>query len=434
MAWSLSGRLTAVLVIALTGLWIVAAVAFALVMRHELNEAFDSGLQQTVNRLLPLAVGETAETVDGGPPIHNDSYMLYQVRAPDGHVLGHEPGGSGVPFPVPPVAGFFEAAGLRIYGAATPNGTVVQVAEPLDHRTEAITEGLIWLLVPLLILIPASGAVIRWAVRQSIRPIAQVREELHQRGGANTLPLPQDALPAELTPIIEDVNHLLTRLGRALAGEREFASNSAHGLRTPVAAALAQAQVLADRVTGTSHATRAQHMVETLRHLARLIEKLLQLSRAEGALALSRDAADLRPVLRLLVDEYGRRADVAGRLRFEDEPLAELTARTDIDAFGIAFRNLIDNALVHSPAGTPVTVAVAADRTIRVVNEGPPVPARVLATLATRYERGRATTAGTGLGLAIVDAIMRQSGGALTLRSPATGRPDGFEAVLAFPR
>jgi len=76
---------------------------------------------------------------------------------------------------------------------------------------------------------------------------------------------------------------------------------------------------------------------------------------------------------------------------------------------------------------------VAPDRSIRVVNDGPVVPPDRLAVLTGRFERGAAKAAGSGLGLAIVDSIVRQAGGRLELRSPASGRNSGFEAVIHLP-
>ena len=67
---------------------------------------------------------------------------------------------------------------------------------------------------------------------------------------------------------------------------------------------------------------------------------------------------------------------------------------------------------------------------VRVVNDGPIVPTGGPCGLTQRFARGRTDVAGSGLGLAIVETIMEQSGGRLTLASPAPGRDGGFEARL----
>ena len=449
--WSISRRLVSRLTLALSGLWLLAVVVAALVVRHEINETFDSALQETAQRLLPLAAYDLHERGeddddddddDGGRLIddsllvaEHEEYLTYQVRNAAGRVLIRSHDAPAAAFPVPLRAGFHETQGRRFYTeAALGGGLFIQVAEPLAHRTAAISDSLLGLVAPLLVLVPLAGLAIRLTVRQATRPIAELREEIGRRGGANLAAIPEGSLPEELAPIIRDVNRLLQRLGRALEGERAFAANSAHELRTPVAAALAQTQRLAARLAGTPDRERAEQIAATLRRLADLVEKLLQLARAEAGLALSRERVDLLPVLRLLVDEYRRRGDVGDRLRFDDGGFAELLARADIDAVGIVLRNLFDNAVIHGPAGTPIDVQVTPGPEVRVTNAGPAVAPQDLAKLKQRFERAAATGSGSGLGLAIADAIMRQSGGALEIRSPAPGREDGFEAVLRFDR
>jgi two-component system OmpR family sensor kinase len=101
----------------------------------------------------------------------------------------------------------------------------------------------------------------------------------------------------------------------------------------------------------------------------------------------------------------------------------------DTDAFAIAARNLIDNAINHGPEGREIEV-IAGEGVVRVVNGGPVVPASVLVGLKERFARGDTRSSGTGLGLAIVDSLMTQAGGRLELYSPAEGRSGGFEAKL----
>ena len=81
-------------------------------------------------------------------------------------------------------------------------------------------------------------------------------------------------------------------------------------------------------------------------------------------------------------------------------------------------------------AGTPVEISLATDGTLRVINTGAIVPADTLAQLRGRFVRSNTDASGTGLGLAIADTIASGAGARLTLQSPATGRPDGFEAIV----
>lgn len=444
--WSISRRLISGLTAVLALLWLAAAGIAAGIVNHEVNEVFDSALQETAQRLAPLVVNGFAEEVDDDEDderhetrvvrenlefAEHEEYLVYQVRDAAGHVLlrSHDAPAEG--FPAALARGHAEVGDWSFFTERVPPGRLfIQVGEPLSHRREAVYETLGGVLAPLGALIPLAGLVIFWTVRRGLAPVGEVRAALDARGGSNLSPISCEAMPEELAPIIADVNSLLARLEKVLESERAFAANSAHELRTPVAAALAQIQRLAVDLRGTPQQARVDQISQTLHRLGDLVEKLLQLARAEAGIAFSRDPADVMPALRLVVDEVARRGDSGARLRLDTRGRQELWARIDIDAFAIALRNLIDNALHHGREGGPVVVHVADDGTIHVVNGGPPVPPERLATLTRRFERGGAQAPGAGLGLAIVDTILAQSGGALELLSPALGRSDGFEAVL----
>jgi two-component system OmpR family sensor kinase len=195
---------------------------------------------------------------------------------------------------------------------------------------------------------------------------------------------------------------------------------------------LVQVDALSRRLERREDVAEAQKVLESLRRLSRLVEKLLQLARAEAGVGFAAERTDILAVARLLVEDYGRRPGSEGRLRLDSGGQDAALAMIDPDALGIALGNLIENALLHSPAATPVVVRLGPGGRISVTNEGARVPPEVLSRLTRRFERGAGGPGGTGLGLAIADAIMRQSGGRLELLSPAEGRADGFEARLSL--
>ena len=240
------------------------------------------------------------------------------------------------------------------------------------------------------------------------------------------------------------MNRLLRRLRQALAVERRFAADAAHELRAPLAAAIAQAEVLAGTLDDAAGISRATRLVGSMRRLGRLVEKLLQLARAEAGLALSRQPVDLGTIVKLIVDDAQRAPGVGPRLRLVAPAPGTAVVRTDLDALGIAVQNLIDNAVHHGDPDQPIVVTVTPSRnageagevsgpTLSVRNGAPVMPSYQLAELKARFVRGPTEAAGSGLGLAIVDDISRQIGARLDLYSPARGDPVGFEAVVEFP-
>lgn len=451
--WSIARRLISVLTVAIAVLWLIATAVAAVIVSHEINEVFDSALQETAQRLAPLVVigfgeeeddedeDEDDDEHDEEPEVRviteslefaeHEEYLVYQVRDAAGRVLLRSHDAPEKAFPAALKRGLSDVEDWRFFTEHyAPANLFIQVGEPLSHRREALYETLAGLAAPLGLLIPLAGAMVFWTVRRSLAPVGAVRAALAARGGADLSPISHDAMPEELSPIIQDMNHLLGRLGQALESERAFAANSAHELRTPVAAALAQTQRLAAEFEGQPQLARIDQIAATLRRLGDLVEKLLQLSRAEAGIALSRDPVDVMPALRLVVEEFARRGDSGKRLEFDDGGQQRLLARIDIDAFGIVLRNLIDNALRHGLEGGRVAVSLDDSGAIHVINDGAVVPPERLARLTDRFERGGAAAGGSGLGLAIVDTILAQSGGRLELYSPARGDSGGFEAIV----
>jgi len=443
--WSLSRRLLFSLTVSLGALWLVAAGLAGWSTVHETNKIFDSALQETAERLLALAVDDiddvTAEAgrhdleVDDIPyPPGRDEYVVYQFRDRSGRVLLRSHDAPQAPFQVPLERGFAESGGRRIYTEVTPDGNLfIQAGEKESHRRRALLRGLFSLALPLLLMPVLAGLVIWSVVKQSIRPLRGLREQIAQRGGSNLEPLSDQGLPNELVPIVRDVNRLVERLGAALEAERSFAANSAHEMRTPVAAALALVQRLGSDLAGRPEHARIAQIENTLRKLAARVGKLLQLARADSGVAITSESADLLPILQLVIDEFARNPEHSGRIHLETDRFERLPGRIDIDAFAIAIRNLLENALLHGSHDDPVRIWIADDRSIHLANSSPTIDADILQRLTQRFVRGRTGAEGSGLGLAIADRILSQAGCQLELRSPAQGRNDGFEAIIRLP-
>lgn len=436
---SLQRRLGIGLVAGVTLMWLTATLAAGVVVRHELDEAFDSALQETAQRLLPLAVigiidrdSDTARAVAALGK--HEEFLTYLVRDKSGRILLHSHDADPEKFPAEPSRGFRQTATHRIYGEAAISNTIfIQVAEPLAHRRSAAFEASVALFLPLFLLVPVSLLGVWIFVRRSMRPVVGLKEEIEARSGADLSPLMAHALPAEIGPIADAVDRLMERVRRTLEAERSFTANSAHELRTPIAATLAQTQRLIAETSEGPLQERARRIESSLHELARLSEKLMQLAKAEGSALLSEQPQDLSAVLVHLIDEFRRKEESPERLRLLFPEVAGLMSHMDPDAFGVLMRNLIENALKHGEAGRPVDISVADGNRIRVVNDGPAVPPEVLARLKERFARGATRAKGAGLGLAIAEAIAAGAGGELLLLSPAHGRQGGFEAMVRLP-
>ncbi|WP_454722181.1 MULTISPECIES: sensor histidine kinase [Cupriavidus] len=438
---SIARRLAAGLSASMALLWIGAAGIAGMVMSKQINEAFDQSLRQGALRLLPLAVHEIQEgdehgqdRVRGSDPGQGTAYFTYYLIDPRGRVvLRTDDAPERLP-PAPVAAGFSETGGQRLFSQRDPrSGFSIVLVEHTEHRRAALRAALDAILWPLLGLIPLAAAGIWIAIQRAMRPVGRLAQDIAGRSSHNLSPLATAGQPAELVPIADAVASLLERLSAALDAERAFAASSAHELRTPIAGALAQTQLLAAELGNQPAGQRLKEIELSLRHLSHLSEKLLQLARLDAGFAQAQAASDLLPALRLVVRDFQPAAGTPARVTLHVHDGLRLVRRINLDAFAIAVRNLIQNALLHGAPDGPVDVIAGPGQQVRVVNRGPVVPAAMLPRIAEPFRRGVTSAAGTGLGLSIVRAIMDQTGGSLTLRSPASGREDGFEATIAWP-
>ncbi|MBN2905497.1 MAG: sensor histidine kinase N-terminal domain-containing protein [Rhodobacteraceae bacterium] len=435
---SLQARLGLSLGAALTVLWLATAYLTALNLRSEMDEVFDSALQETAQRLLPLAVVEIVGRDDDGITqrlgtirAHNE-FFTYIVRNAQGRILLQSHSADPAVFPTYDGPGFRQTATHRLYNDDALRGSItITVAEPLDHRAMVAREIQVGLGLPLIIVLPVALLAIALAVRASLGSVRQFRERLEARNARDLSPVPDDDIPLEIVPMATTLNALLNRLKGAFDAERSFAANAAHELRTPIAGAIAQAQRLQSETNEPAAKARAADIEATLKRLTRLSERLMQLARAEGSRLRLDQTSDLRGVARIVIDEMAH-ATAGDRINLS---LPDIPVMSDLDpdAFGILCRNLVENALRHGAEATPVEVSLSRDGTLGVANAGPVVPGDKLARLTARFERADTTADGSGLGLAIVAAISDRIGGRLTLNSPRPGQADGFEARIKLP-
>jgi two-component system OmpR family sensor kinase len=437
--WSLGRRLAFGLVVVMTGLWLAATAVAGLVLRSEIDEVFDSALQEVAQRILPLAYSELLAREADDPPQHlppigsHREYVTYVVRDETGRDLLRSSDADPALFPKDVPAGFTTVGDLRLYTEAAVRGTVrVTTAERLTHRRETVRNAVVALIWPLAVLVPIALLAVLLLGRATLRPIVAFRERIEARGRGNLAPLGATGLPAEIAPVASAVDALLERLRGALEAERSFTANAAHELRTPIAAALAQTQRLLAEIPEDGARERARAIAASLRRLSGLAEKLLQLAKAEGGGLVAETPARLGPVLALVIDEIDRRADVADRLAVSIPPDGGPLSDLDADAFAVLARNLVENALKHGVSEGVVAVRLT-DEALEVENDGAAIAAEDLDRLTRRFERGPTTAEGSGLGLAIVAAICRGSGATLELRSPVPGRDGGFLARVRLP-
>lgn len=440
-SWSITQQLLRRLLLLLGALWISGALIAIAVVTEETDEVFDNALEGTAKILAALVPQEgsqieqaTAKTLESlALSGERADYISYQIRKADGSIRGKSKNAPTEPYPIAMKKGFANLGSTRYYTHLLHDGTTaIQIAERPDERREAFYGLLAGFVLPLLGLL-LLGAIIVWRSVGAVSvPLRALAGQISSRDGQNLAPIGADDVPTELRPIVGDTNRLLSRLKRALDAERAFSANWAHELRNPVAAAHAQAELVASALTGTDNHDRANMVVGTLQNLGLRLERLLQKSRAEAGATVTSQPADLVSVAELVIDSYYF-LPFEKRIVFDDGGLTACAVQIDQDSLATVLQNLIDNAVAHSPPKSTIRVTVSGGPSIRVANDGEVVAAAELIAIRSRFQRGsHSKSSGFGLGLAIVQQILKETGGDLVLHSPALGRNEGFEAVVTL--
>jgi two-component system OmpR family sensor kinase len=434
-AASLQKRLVVGLTLLMSLLWLTATAISGFAIQERLNKVFDNALEETAQRLLPLAILEIFNRESPGVPqrvaplkIHQSHYS-YLVRDDKGTALLQSYAADTELFGADPKKGFTTTATHRVFTASALQDTLfMEIAEPLAARRAATLDAALSLLLPLLLLVPISVIGIWLVVRLSLRNILSYRHAIEARSASDLSPIEDHLLPRQIEPIANEVNRLRQRLRRALDAERSCTANSAHELRTPIATLLAQTQRLRRETAGSPTQTRVEQIEASVQDLSRLSEKLLQLAKAEGGGLLSETPQDLMLLLEHIAQDARRKNSNPIRLFLPE--VDSLYATVDPDAFAILVRNLIENAVKHGAPGGEVEIRLSGTGLLRVVNPGPVIPKETLGRLSGRFVRGDSQASGSGLGLTIAKMIARGFGSELMLFSPAQGRADGFEASV----
>jgi two-component system, OmpR family, sensor histidine kinase TctE len=311
----------------------------------------------------------------------------------------------------------FEAGGQAMH---------LVVATTSQKREELVGDIMLGMVAPQLLLLLVAIALVWAGVRQGLAPLVVLRDQLSLRSHVDLRPLDESSVPSELQAIVVEVNRLLARLERAMAGQRHFIADAAHQLRTPIAGLLAQIE--ADNTAVANPA-----VVQAARRLARLVAQLLALSRAEPGVETERQEFDLAALIRdaahdWLPQAFRREADIG----FE---LAAAPVVGSPHAWREMLANLVDNALRYGrPAGNIVIrcAVVAGEVCVQVDDDGPGIPVVEREKVFERFYRSPAVRAeGCGLGLAIVRALAEQQGARVKLDEAPGG---GLRVELRAPR
>jgi two-component system OmpR family sensor kinase len=396
----------------------------------------------------------------GGPNLNLPPGTYGQRMDASGKVIGHvliTYGQAKPPTPkIPPHApvgklftvGSVGSSGLRYraYVRHDPedNGLTL-VAVPLSEVDQTLSRLLLVEVLVIVGVLAALGVTAFFVVRLGLRPLDRMEVtageiaagELSRRVSPATSRTEVGRLGLALNAMLDRLEHAFAQRQASEDRLRRFLADASHELRTPLASIRGYAELFRMGATrdGTGTETAMKRIEEESKRMGVLVEDLLTLARLDEQPALRRRQVDLAELAKDAVED--------ARATARERPI-DLQARGAAVVSGDAHQlrqvlaNLMRNALVHTPAGTPIEVSVEQDDghvTVSVRDHGEGLPDGSPSQLFDRFwraeggrERGRG---GAGLGLSIVGAAVEAHHGEVSAHNARGG---GALFVVRLPK
>jgi two-component system sensor histidine kinase QseC len=455
LALLLAGTSAALVVVLGAAAWLSFAGS-----EEEAQELFDARLATSARVLEALVARQVDKATVAAPivialpgPLEHEAHdrpgplghyyetkIAFHVRDAAGRLLVRSAASPEAPFAAL-AAGFatgpFAGQDWRVF--TLRSGDVwIQVAERDDVRDELAKKLAFAAAAPLLAGIPLLLLLTGLLLRSGLAPLSALARQVAGRQPDSVAPLVLARIPAEIAPLVEALNGLLTRMRDALARERRFTADAAHELRTPLAALKVHAQNAARADSGAERDASLKHMLQGLERTVHLVEQMLAYSRAAALGGTSREE---RVALGTLLREATDAVQPRARERHctvdmvVDPAAADAAVRGDRQKLLSLVTNLLDNAVRYGPVGARVRAELGLDdgaAVLAVADEGPGIPLDLRERVFESYYRipGSAGS-GSGLGLAIVREVAEAHGAHVTIEDGRGGR--GARVVVRFP-
>lgn len=335
------------------------------------------------------------------------------------------------------VAGVGVISSYRLYddAAVDHSGNLLVVAIPLDSVNVTLNSLLVLELSisgGIVLLVLAAGWIL---VRRGLRPLERmantassiVASDLDKRVEPSNDRTEVGRLGLALNTMLAQLQDAFAERQRNEERLRHFISDASHELRTPLTSMQGYAELLqrAPQMARQDMDLALRRMEEETKRMGALVDDLLLLARLDQGRSLEHGAVDVEALIRDAVAD-ARVADPARSISVR--VAAPLVVDGDHARLHQVMANLLRNALVHTPAGSPVEVALHQENStalIDVIDHGRGIPESQRGVIFQRFHRADPARSGdqggSGLGLSIVDAVVSAHDGTIAVLTTAGG-------------
>ena len=389
----------------------------------------------------------------------NQSRMFYRVSTLEGEMVS---GFAELPFwrgeipmrpPYAALVDFYDAefrdqpvrVAVLLQPVASHEGrsmVVIQVAETLELRhaqTVRLLRSTLWRQAGLLVVIILT---VLFVVQRVTQPVRRISQQIADRSPDDLSSIAPPVVPREMRPLLEAINQVMYRLQQILLNQKRFVRDAAHQLRTPLAVlklqvqsarqgdvepmqALAEIESTVDRATALANQMLALAKVEQIKQQLTHEENP---SVAEWSAIVREIALDLAPLVADKALDFELHAEEELQIQASDWMLRELT------------RNLLHNAIRHSPSHSPLVIRLQREQQQAVLwisDHGPGISTALRQRLFQPFAAGEHIHAsGSGLGLAICHEIVQALRGTIVLNNridDANGFIMGLDSIVHLP-
>ena len=319
-------------------------------------------------------------------------------------------------------------AGTTARGMAT-----IQVAETLELRRTLARSLLVQTVWQQLLLVALIALVVVFVVQRATAPVRLLSAQMRARAETDLSPLPLANAPRELQPMVDATNALMARLAHLLEHQKRFVRDASHQLRTPLA--VLKTQVQSAQRGDVAPALALAEMSSTVQRATELANQMLALAKVEQLRHQGEGAVQpWHETVRAVALDVGPLL-AAGHIDFDIETqpahvLAHEWALRELT------RNLLHNAIKHTPAGGRLSVQLRVQNrlaTLTVSDSGPGIGSDQRTRLFQPFAASGAQ-GGSGLGLAICREIVQALHGSIELKNREDrGEVLGLDAIVTLP-